>query len=103
MEDRKVILESAYYNTEDKMSLAIFTICFKMDCQLISVWLQRPLECLRRSPAAIRSRCLEVFFRGPLPEEIGYIARNAAEKVQFPTDSDAVEVVKNMPQMVVKL
>ena len=48
LEDRKVILESAYYNTEDKNVLAIFTICFKMACQLISVWLQRPLECLRR-------------------------------------------------------
>ena len=33
-------------------------------------------------------------FRGLLPEEIGYIARNAAEKSAIPIDSDAVEVVK---------
>lgn len=94
LEDRKVILESAYYNTEDKNVPShihdMFQNGLPADFRLVAATTRMPQEI----PAAIRSRCLEVFFRGLLPEEIGYIARNAAEKVQFPIDFDAVEVVK---------
>lgn len=94
LEDRKVILESAYYSTEDKNVPShihdIFQNGLPADFRLVAATTRMPQEI----PAAIRSRCLEVFFRGLIPEEIGSIAKNAAEKVQFPITSEAVEVVK---------
>lgn len=37
LEDRKVLLESSYYNSEEQTYLTIFTIFSKMDCRLIFV------------------------------------------------------------------
>src|SRR5690606_2504121 len=44
-------------------------------------------------PPAIRSRCVEIFFRALTPEEIALIARNAADKVGFPLAEGALDVV----------
>src|SRR5690606_34991659 len=44
-------------------------------------------------PPALRSRCLEVFFRALTPAEVAVIARRAADKVGFPLRDDALEVV----------
>ena len=41
-------------------------------------------------PPALRSRCLEVFFRVLTPDEIGVIARHAAEKIGFPLTPQAL-------------
>jgi len=94
LEDRKVILESAYYSPEDNNIPShihdIFQNGLPADFRLIAATTRMPQEI----PPAIRSRCLEVFFRGLLPEEIAKIAKNAANKVNFPITPEAVEIVK---------
>jgi len=94
LEDRKVILESAYYSPEDSNIPShihdIFQNGLPADFRLVAATTRLPQEI----PPAIRSRCLEVFFRGLLPEEIGKIAKNAAEKVDFPINPEAVKVVE---------
>ncbi|KJS82283.1 MAG: Lon protease [Peptococcaceae bacterium BICA1-8] len=94
LEDRKVMLESAYYSPEDTNTPShihdIFQNGLPADFRLVAATTRQPQEI----PPAIRSRCLEVYFRGLLPEEIGIIAENAAQKVGFPITNDGLEVVK---------
>lgn len=94
LEDRKVYLESAYYNPEDSNIPSyihdIFQNGFPADFRLVGATTRTPQEI----PPAIRSRCMEIFFRPLLPEEIGLIAANALKKIGFPEDADALEVVK---------
>jgi len=94
LEDRKVILESAYYSPEDTNIPShihdIFQNGLPADFRMVAATTRLPQEI----PPAIRSRCLEVFFRGLLPEEIGKIAKNAAEKVGFSITDEGLEVVK---------
>lgn len=94
LEDRKVILESAYYSPEDTNIPShihdIFQNGLPADFRLVAATTRQPQEI----PPAIRSRCLEIFFRGLLPEEIGKIALNAAQKVGFNISVEALEVVK---------
>lgn len=94
LEDRKVILESAYYNSEDhnipNHIHDIFQNGLPADFRLVGATTRTPQEI----PAAIRSRCMEVFFRPLLPEEIGQIAENALCKIGMPPSLDAIEVVK---------
>ena len=62
LEDRKVILESAYYCPEDSNIPShihdIFRNGLPADFRLVGATTRMPHEI----PAAIRSRCLEVFF-----------------------------------------
>jgi Lon-like ATP-dependent protease len=44
-------------------------------------------------PPAIRSRCLEIFFRALLPNEIALIAKNAVDKIEFQIDERGIDVV----------
>lgn len=94
LEDRRVFLESAYYSPEDKNIPAhiheIFQKGLPADFRLVGATTRMPSEI----PPAIRSRCLEVFFRPLHPEEIALIAKNAAHKVDFAIDDEAVDVVK---------
>ncbi|HHY36165.1 MAG TPA: ATP-dependent protease LonB [Firmicutes bacterium] len=94
LEDRKVFLESAYYNSEDPNVPShihdIFQHGLPADFRLVGATTRMPHEI----PAAIRSRCVEVFFRCLRPEEIGIIARNAARKMNFHMAAAAVEVVE---------
>jgi Lon-like ATP-dependent protease len=94
LEDRKVILESAYYNSEDTNIPShihdIFQNGLPADFRLIGATTRTPQEI---SPA-IRSRCMEIFFRPLLPDEIGQIAINAIRKIGFPESKSAVEIVK---------
>lgn len=94
LEDRKVFLESAYYNPEDKNVPAhiheIFQNGLPADFRMIGATTRLPDDI----PPAIRSRCLEVFFRGLLPEEIGRVASNAANRISFAMDEDALGVIK---------
>ncbi len=46
-------------------------------------------------PPAIRSRCMEIYFRSLLPAEIACIARGAAEKMGISISEKALEVIKN--------
>ncbi len=94
LEDRKVFLESAYYNSEDPNIPShirdIFENGLPADFRLIGATTRMPEDI----PPAIRSRCLDVFFRPLLPEEVGVIARNAAKKIDILIDDDAVAVIQ---------
>jgi len=94
LEDRKVFLESAYYSSEDTNIPShihdIFQNGLPADFRLIGATTRQPHEI----PPAIRSRCVEVFFRALTPEEIGIIAQNAVSKMNFELDPEALEVVK---------
>lgn len=94
LEDRKVILESAYYNSEDTHTPAyihdIFQNGLPADFRLVGATTRSPHEI----PPALRSRCMEIFFRALLPEEIGQIAEDAISKIGFAANPEAVEVVK---------
>ena len=80
LEDRKVFLESAYYNSEDTHTPAyihdIFQNGLPADFRLVGATTRSPHEL----PPALRSRCMEVYFRPLLPEEIGKIAEDAVQK-----------------------
>ncbi|MDR3543488.1 MAG: ATP-dependent protease LonB [Desulfosporosinus sp.] len=94
LEDRKVTLESAYYSSEDpnipQHIHDIFQNGLPADFRLVGATTRSPEEI----PPAIRSRCMEVYFRGLLPDEISEIARVAAEKMEMPITSAAIEVIK---------
>ncbi len=94
LEDRKVFLESSYYNSEDSHIPShihdIFQNGLPADFRLVGATTRSPQEI----PPAIRSRCMEIYFRPLLPDEIGEIAANAMEKLGFHNGHDAVEVVK---------
>ncbi|TFE30678.1 ATP-dependent protease LonB [Cohnella luojiensis] len=94
LEDRKVYLESAYYHAEDSnipMYIHdIFQNGLPADFRLVGATTRSPNDL----PPALRSRCMEVYFRPLLPEEIGRIAENAIHKIGFVPRPDALEVVK---------
>ncbi|UPK42916.1 ATP-dependent protease LonB [Paenibacillus pabuli] len=94
LEDRKVFLESAYYNSEDTHTPAyihdIFQNGLPADFRLVGATTRSPHEL----PPALRSRCMEVYFRPLLPEEIGQIAEDAVQKIGFSPCPEAVAVVK---------
>jgi Lon-like ATP-dependent protease len=94
LEDRKVLLESAYYNSEDNNTPAyihdIFQNGLPADFRLVGATTRSPQEI----PAALRSRCTEIYFRPLLPEEIGIIAEDAILKIGLKPCPSAVEVVK---------
>ncbi|NPV27218.1 MAG: ATP-dependent protease LonB [Firmicutes bacterium] len=94
LEDRKVFLESAYYSSEDTNIPShihdIFQNGLPADFRMVGATTRMPQEI----PPAIRSRCLEVFFRALLPDEIGLIAANAAKKIDFCLGQEAINVIK---------
>ena len=94
LEDRKVFLESAYYSSEDsnipQHIHEIFQSGLPADFRLVGATTRMPHEI----PPAIRSRCLEVFFRALTPEEVATVARNAVKKMNFAADDEAIEVIK---------
>lgn len=94
LEDRKVFLESSYYSAEDrnipKHIHDIFQNGLPADFRLVGATTRTPQEI----PPALRSRCMEIYFRPLLPDEIGRIAENAIRKMGFPVNDKAVEVVK---------
>ncbi|MCG0276556.1 MAG: ATP-dependent protease LonB [Thermosediminibacteraceae bacterium] len=94
LEDRKVFLESAYYNSEDpNIPLYIHEIFQKglpADFRLIGATTRTPQEI----PPAIRSRCVEIFFKPLSPDDIGKIAKNAASKISFEIEDKAIEIIK---------
>ena len=90
MEDRRVFLDSAYYNSSDPNMPAYIKDVFEnglpADFRLVGATTRSPEEII----PALRSRCVEVFFRALLPEEIETIAQNAAKKAGFIFDSMSV-------------
>lgn len=94
LEDRKVFLDSAYYSSEDTNIPAhirdIFENGLPADFRLIGATTRLATDL----PPALRSRCLEVFFRNLNPEEIGIIAANAAKKINYPMGAEALGEIK---------
>lgn len=92
LEDRKVFFDSAYYNTsDDKIPLYIkdiFENGMPADFRLIGATTRNPEEI---SPA-LRSRCVEVFFRPLIDDEIIAIARNAVNKIEFAISEEALQM-----------
>lgn len=90
LEDRKVYFESAYYSPEDqnipRYIHDIFTNGLPADFRLVGATTCMP----EQIPPAIRSRCVEVYFRGLLPKEVTQIARNASQKIGTPIGEDAL-------------
>lgn len=94
LEDRKVFLESAYYSEENpnipRHIHDIFQNGLPADFRLVGATTRTPDEI----PPAIRSRCMEIYFRPLLPAEIETIARNAVSKIQFDAEEQTYEVIK---------
>lgn len=93
LEDRKVFLESAYYNEDDKNIPAyihdIFQKGLPADFRLVGATTRSPEEI----PPALRSRCVEIFFRGLRPAEVAEIARRAADRIGVELDPEALQVI----------
>ena len=83
LEDRKVMLESAYYDPEDttvpRYIHEIFEDGLPADFRLVGATTRSPNEI---SPA-LRSRCMEVFFRALTPVEVASIASGAAQRAGY--------------------
>jgi ATP-dependent Lon protease len=95
LEDRKVFLESAYYNEENTQIPTHIHDIFKnglpADFRLIGATTRTPNEI----PPAIRSRCMEVFFRELTEEEIFDIAKKAADKVKLTINETGLHTLSN--------
>lgn len=93
LEDRKVFLESAYYHSEDpnipQYIHDIFQNGLPADFRLVGATTRSPQEIA----PALRSRCMEIYFRPLLPDEIAAIAEGAMRKVGMPVNPDAVNVI----------
>ena len=83
LEDRKVMFESAYYSPDDpsvpRYIHEIFKKGMPADFRLVGATTRSPSEI---SPA-LRSRCMEIFFRALEPEEIAEIALGAAVRAGY--------------------
>ncbi|MFD3260640.1 ATP-dependent protease LonB [Paenibacillus lentus] len=94
LEDRKVYLESAYYNSEDSGTPAyihdIFQNGLPADFRLVGATTRSSHEI----PPALRSRCMEIYFRPLLPDEIAQIAEDAVKRIGFQPCPEAIEVIK---------
>ncbi|MBZ4663074.1 MAG: lonB [Caloramator sp.] len=93
LEDRKVYLESVYYSSEDPNIPVhirdIFENGLPADFRLVGATTKNPEDI----PPAIRSRCVEIFFRALTQDEIEKISINAAKKGGFEISKDAAKLV----------
>ncbi len=93
LEDRKVMFESSYYSSDDKNIPAhihkIFSEGLPADFRLVGATTRSPEEI----PPAIRSRCVEVYFKPLSTSNIKTIALNAAEKGGFELENGGDELV----------
>lgn len=90
LEDRKVLFESAYYNAEDtavpRYIHEIFKKGLPADFRLVGATTRGP----ESIPPALRSRCMEIYFRALEPDEVARIAGGAAKRAGFEmTDAQA--------------
>ncbi len=83
LEDRKVRFESAYYNPSDARTPRhiheIFQNGLPADFRLVGATTRSPGDI----PPALRSRCMEIFFRPLEAEELAHIASGAAQKAGY--------------------
>ena len=93
LEDRKVMLESAYYSESDRNIPRHIHDVFKnglpADFRLVAATTRRPDEL----PPALRSRCMEIHFRALNAEETALIARNAGKSAGFSLEVGCEELI----------
>ena len=93
LEDRRVYFESAYYSESDTNIPSYIHDIFKnglpADFRLVGATTRSPSD----MPPAIRSRCVEVFFRPLEPEELTQIAEGASDKAAVPLEDGCAEAV----------
>ncbi len=93
LEDRRVYFDSAYYSKENKNIPAyvhdIFAKGMPADFRLVGATTKSP----RDIPSAIRSRCMEIFFRQLFPEEVVTISKNAAIRAGIGISDDAADII----------
>ena len=93
LEDRKVMLDSAYYSESDRSIPRHIHDIFKnglpADFRLVAATTRRPEEL----PPALRSRCMEINFRALTAEETALIARNAAKSAGFTLEVGCDELI----------
>lgn len=91
LEDRKVFFESAYYSPDDNAIPPYIHDIFKngmpADFRLIGATTKTPKDI----PDAIRSRCIEIFFRPLRTDELEEIAYKAAAKAGLAMDREAAQ------------
>ncbi|MBM6838327.1 AAA family ATPase, partial [Clostridium saudiense] len=93
LEDRKVFLDSAYYSSEDSNMPTyireIFDNGLPADFRLIGATTRSPEEII----PAIRSRCVEIFFRALHTDEIKKIAENSINKVGLTVSDKGLDII----------
>ncbi|VYU26071.1 ATP-dependent protease LonB [Clostridium tertium] len=93
LEDRKVFLDSAYYSSENPNMpdyiKEIFDNGLPADFRLIGATTRSPEEIV----PAIRSRCVEIFFRSLHADEIKIIGENAVKKVGLNIEENALNLI----------
>lgn len=93
LEDRKVFLDSAYYSEENTQIPNhihdIFQNGLPADFRLIGATTRMPNEI----PPAIRSRCLEVFFRELEKDELKTVAKTAADKIEKNISDESLDLL----------
>lgn len=93
LEDRKVQFESAYYSADDsnipKYIHEIFRKGMPADFRLVGATTRSPEEI---SPA-LRSRCMEIYFRGLEQDEVSEIAYHAASRADYAMSRDTARLV----------
>lgn len=93
LEDRKVFLESAYYNSEDPHIPFhihdIFQNGLPADFRLIGATTRGP----ESIPPALRSRCLEIYFKALSPDEIKIVCENTIRKIFFDMEKGVTDVI----------
>ncbi len=98
LEDRRVFLESAYYSSEDSNIPChihdIFQKGLPADFRLVGATTRTPDEI----PPAIRSRCVEIYFRPLRADEVSKISENAAKKGGYNLEDGCSEVVARYAQ-----
>lgn len=98
LEDRKVFLESAYYSSEDSNVPShihdIFENGLPADFRLVGATTRSPDQL----PPAIRSRCLEIFFRPLRSQQLIQIAQNAADRIGILLEDSANTLLSRYAQ-----
>lgn len=98
LEDRCVFLESAYYSSSDNNIPAhvheMFQKGLPADFRLVAATTRNPEDI----PPAIRSRCVEIFFKPLTNDEIISIAKNAADKGGVEIVEDALPLIAKYAQ-----
>jgi Lon-like ATP-dependent protease len=93
LEDGKVTLESSYYSPENKQIPPHIHDQFEhglpADFRLIGATTRAPEDL----PAALRSRCVEIFFRSLNERDVAEIANGALQKANVPHDQSVIEQI----------